>query len=159
MSRALAYNLRDGFFADVSVIACIMVDNGAQVILDTLINWIKRIMDLLIIICQVIQTVWYWQWMKFLWKRNVKLNLRWNKLTFGPSRVKMMKSLSPGHKTVGLSTLRHAHFLVFCKTVLYWSLPAYELRGKSENVIFHSDQETNYTSLKFRQLLWRIQIK
>lgn len=35
---------------------------------------------------------------------------------------------------------------------------AYESRGKPENVIFHSDQGTHYTSLKFRQLIWRYQI-
>ena len=35
---------------------------------------------------------------------------------------------------------------------------AYESRGKPENVIFHSDQGSHYTSLKFRQLIWRYQI-
>jgi len=32
---------------------------------------------------------------------------------------------------------------------------AYELRGRPENVMFHSDQGCHYTSLKFRQALWR----
>ncbi len=36
---------------------------------------------------------------------------------------------------------------------------AFELRGKPENVICHSDQGSHYTSLKFRQLLWRLQIE
>lgn len=35
---------------------------------------------------------------------------------------------------------------------------AYESRGKPQNVIFHSDQGTHYTSIKFRQRLWRYQI-
>ncbi|AVT47091.1 IS3-like element ISSba5 family transposase [Shewanella baltica] len=36
---------------------------------------------------------------------------------------------------------------------------AFELRGKPENVIYHSDQGSHYTSLKFRQLIWRLQIE
>jgi putative transposase len=36
---------------------------------------------------------------------------------------------------------------------------AFELRGKPENVIHHSDQGSHYTSMKFRQLLWRLQIE
>jgi len=36
---------------------------------------------------------------------------------------------------------------------------AYELRGKPEGLMFHSDQGCQYTSLKFRRLLWRYQIK
>ena len=32
---------------------------------------------------------------------------------------------------------------------------AYELRGRPENVVFHSDQGSHYTSLKYRRLLWR----
>ena len=36
---------------------------------------------------------------------------------------------------------------------------AYELRGKPENVMFHSDQGCHYTSTYYRQLLWRYQIK
>ncbi|WP_284209232.1 IS3 family transposase [Thalassotalea eurytherma] len=35
---------------------------------------------------------------------------------------------------------------------------AYELRGRPENVMFHSDQGSHYTSRKFRQRLWRYQI-
>jgi len=35
---------------------------------------------------------------------------------------------------------------------------AYELRGKPENLMFHSDQGTHYTSLQFRRLLWRYRI-
>jgi putative transposase len=34
---------------------------------------------------------------------------------------------------------------------------AYETRGKPEGVMFHSD--SHYTSIKFRQFLWRYQIK
>ena len=36
---------------------------------------------------------------------------------------------------------------------------AYESRGKPQGVMFHSDQGSHYTSRKFRQLLWRCQIK
>lgn len=36
---------------------------------------------------------------------------------------------------------------------------AFESRGKPKNVMFHSDQGCHYTSQKFRQLLWRYQIK
>lgn len=36
---------------------------------------------------------------------------------------------------------------------------AFELRGKPKGVMFHSDQGCHYTSLKFRQQLWRFQIK
>ena len=36
---------------------------------------------------------------------------------------------------------------------------AFETRGKPDNVMFHSDQGSHYTSRKFRQLLWRYQIK
>ncbi|USD67364.1 IS3 family transposase [Vibrio sp. SCSIO 43136] len=36
---------------------------------------------------------------------------------------------------------------------------AYESRGKPKGVMFHSDQGTHYTSRKFRQILWRYQIK
>lgn len=36
---------------------------------------------------------------------------------------------------------------------------AYELRGKPQGLMFHSDQGSQYTSVKYRQLLWRYQIK
>jgi len=36
---------------------------------------------------------------------------------------------------------------------------AYESRGRPEGLMFHSDQDCHYTSLKFRQTLWRFQIK
>lgn len=36
---------------------------------------------------------------------------------------------------------------------------AYESRGKPEGVMFHSDQGCHYTSLSFRQCLWRYRIK
>ena len=36
---------------------------------------------------------------------------------------------------------------------------SFETRGKSKNLIFHSDQGCHYTSKQFRQLLWRYQIK
>jgi putative transposase len=36
---------------------------------------------------------------------------------------------------------------------------AYELRGKPLGVIFHSDQGSHYTSISFRQNLWRLQIR
>ena len=36
---------------------------------------------------------------------------------------------------------------------------AYESRGRPQGVMFHSDQGCHYTSRKFRQYLWRYQIK
>jgi putative transposase len=36
---------------------------------------------------------------------------------------------------------------------------AYEFRGRPKDVMFHSDQGCHYTSRKFRQYLWRYQIK
>jgi len=36
---------------------------------------------------------------------------------------------------------------------------AYESRGRPKGVLFHSDQGCQYTSLKFRQLLWQYQMK
>jgi putative transposase len=36
---------------------------------------------------------------------------------------------------------------------------AYESRGRPKGVMYHSDQGCHYTSQKFRQLLWRYQIK
>jgi len=36
---------------------------------------------------------------------------------------------------------------------------AYESRGQPKNVMFHSDQGCQYTSVKFRQRLWRYQMK
>jgi putative transposase len=36
---------------------------------------------------------------------------------------------------------------------------AWELRGRPEGVMFHSDQGSHYTSRKYRQVLWRCQIK
>lgn len=36
---------------------------------------------------------------------------------------------------------------------------AFESRGKPEDLMYHSDQGTHYTSVKFRQLLWRYKIK
>ena len=35
---------------------------------------------------------------------------------------------------------------------------AYEARGQPKGVMFHSDQGTQYTSLSFRQQLWRYQM-
>ena len=36
---------------------------------------------------------------------------------------------------------------------------AYESGGRPKGLMFHSDQGCHYTSLKFRQTLWRFQIK
>jgi len=36
---------------------------------------------------------------------------------------------------------------------------AYQHRGKPEGLLFHSDQGSQYTSLRFRQCLWRYQIQ
>jgi len=35
---------------------------------------------------------------------------------------------------------------------------AFESRGKPKNLIFYSDQGCHYTSLKYRQQLWKYQI-
>jgi len=36
---------------------------------------------------------------------------------------------------------------------------AYESRGQPKNIMFHSDQGCHYTSIQYRQMLWRYQIK
>jgi len=36
---------------------------------------------------------------------------------------------------------------------------AYESRGKPKGIMFHSDQGCHYTSLKYRQRVWKYQIK
>lgn len=36
---------------------------------------------------------------------------------------------------------------------------AYETRGQPRDVMFHSDQGSQYTGLKYQQLLWRCRIK
>lgn len=36
---------------------------------------------------------------------------------------------------------------------------AYETRGQPHDVMFHSDQGSQYTGLKYQQLLWRYRIK
>ena len=36
---------------------------------------------------------------------------------------------------------------------------AYETRGQPRDVVFHSDQGSQYTGLKYQQLLWRYRIK
>ena len=36
---------------------------------------------------------------------------------------------------------------------------AYEVRGQPKGVMYHSDQGSHYTSLEFRQTLWRFNIK
>ena len=36
---------------------------------------------------------------------------------------------------------------------------AYEVRGQPRDVMFHSDQGSQYTGLKYQQLLWRYRIK
>lgn len=62
---------------------------------------------------------------------------------------------------------------LFARKVIGWSMSlspdsrltgkalsmAYESRGKPKGVMFHSDQGSHYTSRKYRQLLWRFQIK
>ncbi len=58
-------------------------------------------------------------------------------------------------KPVGWALLLSPDSELTCKALKM----AFELRGKPENVIYHSDQGSYYTSLKFRQLIWRLQIK
>ena len=43
------------------------------------------------------------------------------------------------------------HLKDLCKT--------FKARGRPKDVMFHSDQGCHYTSLKFRQTLWRFQIE
>ncbi|WP_201180319.1 IS3-like element ISEc31 family transposase [Escherichia coli] len=62
---------------------------------------------------------------------------------------------------------------LFARRVIGWSLSAnadtalissalrmaYEVRGQPRDVMFHSDQGSQYTGLKYQQLLWRYRIK
>lgn len=62
---------------------------------------------------------------------------------------------------------------LFARRVIGWSLSAnadtalissalrmaYETRGQPRDVMFHSDQGSQYTGLKYQQLLWRYRIK
>ncbi|EML9435388.1 IS3 family transposase, partial [Klebsiella pneumoniae] len=62
---------------------------------------------------------------------------------------------------------------LFARRVIGWSLSAhantalisnalrmaYETRGQPHDVMFHSDQGSQYTGLKYQQLLWRYRIK
>ncbi|MFK8713073.1 IS3-like element ISEc31 family transposase [Escherichia coli] len=62
---------------------------------------------------------------------------------------------------------------LFARWVIGWSLSAnadtalissalrmaYEVRGQPRDVMFHSDQGSQYTGLKYQQLLWRYRIK
>ncbi|ELO2703562.1 IS3 family transposase [Escherichia coli] len=62
---------------------------------------------------------------------------------------------------------------LFARRVIGWSLSAhadtalissalrmaYETRGQPRDVVFHSDQGSQYTGLKYQQLLWRYRIK
>ncbi|EFO4223072.1 IS3-like element ISEc31 family transposase, partial [Escherichia coli] len=62
---------------------------------------------------------------------------------------------------------------IFARRVIGWSLSAnadtalissalrmaYEVRGQPRDVMFHSDQGSQYTGLKYQQLLWRYRIK
>ncbi|WP_105290811.1 IS3-like element ISEc31 family transposase [Escherichia sp. MOD1-EC6842] len=62
---------------------------------------------------------------------------------------------------------------LFARRVIGWSLSAnadtalissalrmaYEVRGQPQDVMFHSDQGSQYTGLKYQQLLWRYRIK
>ncbi|EFO4711221.1 IS3-like element ISEc31 family transposase [Escherichia coli] len=63
--------------------------------------------------------------------------------------------------------------VLFARRVIGWSLSAnadtalissalrmaYEVRGQPRDVMFHSDQGSQYTGLKYQQLLWRYRIK
>lgn len=62
---------------------------------------------------------------------------------------------------------------LYSRTVVGWALShspnseltakalrlAFEARGKPSGLMFHSDQGSHYTSLKFRQALWQFQVK
>ncbi len=75
-----------------------------------------------------------------------------------------------GRKSLVLSGGRHGSF---ARRVIGWSLSAnadtalissalrmaYEVRGQPRDVMFHSDRGSQYTGLKYQQLLWRYRIK
>ncbi len=62
---------------------------------------------------------------------------------------------------------------LFARRVIGWGLSAhadtalisdalrmaYETRGQPHDVMFHSDQGSQYTGLKYQQILWRYRIK
>lgn len=62
---------------------------------------------------------------------------------------------------------------LFARRIIGWSLPAnadtalvsralrmaYEMRGQPREVMFHSAQGSQYTGLKYQQVLWRYRIK
>lgn len=62
---------------------------------------------------------------------------------------------------------------LFARKIIGWSLSssadttlvsralqmAWESRGRPENIMFHSDQGSQYTSLAYQQLLWRCRMK
>ncbi len=58
-------------------------------------------------------------------------------------------------KPVGWAISRSPNSALTCKALQM----AFESRGKPSGLIFHSDQGCHYTSLSYRQLLWRYQIK
>lgn len=58
-------------------------------------------------------------------------------------------------KPVGWALSTKADANLVCQALTF----AYESRGKPENVMFHSDQGVQYSSLKFRQQLWRYRMK
>nr|WP_247595144.1 IS3 family transposase [Salmonella enterica] len=78
--------------------------------------------------------------------------------------------VSLGRKSLVLSGGCHGSF---ARRVIGWSLSvhadtalissalrmAYETRGQPRDVMFHSDRGSQYTGLKYQQLLWRYRIK
>lgn len=58
-------------------------------------------------------------------------------------------------KVIGWSLSKSPDSNLTCKVLMM----AFESRGKPEGVLFHSDQGGHYTSVKYRQLLWRYKIK
>lgn len=75
-----------------------------------------------------------------------------------------------GRKSLVLSGSCHGSF---ARRIIGWSLSAnadtalvssalrmaYEMRGQPREVMFHSDQGSQYTGLKYQQVLWRYRIK
>jgi len=58
-------------------------------------------------------------------------------------------------KIIGWACSDSADSEITCAALLM----AFESRGKPKDVMFHSDQGCHYTSLRYRQQLWRYQIK
>lgn len=60
-----------------------------------------------------------------------------------------------GRRVIGWSLSANAYTALISNALRM----AYETRGQPHDVMFHSDQGSQYTGLKYQQLLWRYRIK